>query len=563
MTGDVSVFIPLAGNDAGRVCHVVGRQQTPETQAGGFDPAIAQLADVELQDAGQVALDAVRVLTSKGDTRFRLTKPQIDRLELTCVNRLDAVGLTATNSSSAELGLALALIAQKNRSPCGTFFATGSLSGGEHGHSPAMGKVLAVDGIAQKLSACAQWLETHKGHPWGTELPLFTPPLSSDGTTFAEAYGQELTSLGARAEAVGVRIVHYPVDSLAEAAAHIGAGKPRLERREIVARILAVTTAVLLASAAVLWSWTNAPAEFAFRNVIASDPNSPMTPAAVLVDPVSGGLTPRAICKDAMLRPRFSASEAMTIRLSTTAPISGPASFHHALVVVAGETSGARAFLPSSSGDGDKIQLTDDGHLELVSTRFLAPPAEIMRVFAVSRKLRPFDQGAIQTRLNQIALQVSAGQKRLDAIGAYISGLSNSAVVSSEINVVETQSACQSVPGTRCDWHVMVGGAPKPVPLIHFQDLNVPPEAPIEFTYTGDFGNLTMLLLRENQYLDYTPDIVLRDGDTVILLETDLSPGDAQFAEVVSDPLGQLRGTGTVLETNFSEFNMCVVPVTQ
>lgn len=557
-----SVFIPLAGpKGMGRIAHIVAKTSTGSQEATGFDPAIAALADVELHDAGQVALDAVRLVAKPTQHSFRLTKLNPPMPELLCANRLDLGGLTSKNSASSELGLALGLLTVAHHGRAKVFFATGMLHGAAQGAGSVFGQVLPVEGVEEKLEACAHWLETHIGHPWGTEIQFYTPRTDTSGQPFENAYAEALQMLVKRARSVGVEIKHRPVANLSEALPFLNLRPVAFnDRREMVARIGLASSVAAFVGAAALFAWFALPPVLKFQNTESDYLFGTAHPLAMQINPVSGEAKERPACLDQKLRPRFSTDEAIMLRATTVAPVTGPLSAYHPLVIIAGESSGPRAFSSDFfQGQGD-FGRDQDGRLILSSTHFLAPPGETMRAMILLRRLIGFDLDEIQRALIQIELETDSGQSRLDAVTAYISELRFTSKIATEFRVLDMPDACTNHESTICAWQFagQQDGAVK-----NGDSIQMPPNGIMDLHYTGQAKNAETLVLRGDAYLQYLPgQTALQDQDRLVLIESGFVNNDREIAELVTNPFGESRGTGPTLESKLGDFQICVLRIT-
>jgi hypothetical protein len=326
------VLIPMVGESGGAVARVAADAELPQAHPAQLDREISELLECGLYQSGQQAKAAVRSLRRSG--AGLLGRP---RAALSVVNPGDIVGLGSENSASAELGLALALLAFQSQSAAPAVIATGAL---EQGAGTTDVRIKPVHHIGQKFRVVAQ----HFSQPGSAKPPhwFLVPAADSDGEPIGTRYAAEVAALAARG--IGLR----PVGTLREAMQAIGAqriAQRRIERR-LRGGLMFAGFAVLAAAIGVYW--LNSPLTLAFTSGPAPDGRIVMTPLRIIER--DGRTRMQAPCMPSPgALPAFELNDQIGIRLRIVASDDDPTpwlgGYHFMAVVLTGERA-PRAVVP-------------------------------------------------------------------------------------------------------------------------------------------------------------------------------------------------------------------------
>ena len=456
----VTVLVPLAvgsGSATGSIC----RLQAAETDqapppSGGFPPEISRLSAVDLHIAGQYALDSARALPlpKQGwSRRLRQTLPRRPNAALAPVNTADTAlsGLAPENSESAELGLALALLAVERSSPIENFVATGALGGvSTEGIDPDQGPVGAVGGIDSKIAALIEWISEHKGSLRGSHLPFFLPNQTEDEQPILEAHAKAFERLKKVAAEHDVDLALHPVASLGEAAEIIGAVNARFDRREMLAwtKIGARAAAViaLIAALSVSARWLITPTELSFapfEYALGAPLTSPL--AIRLNADRAGRPMPRCLGPDGELY--VSRDDQIAIRVS--AKDWGPdwtSDLFEGLLVIAGEDSSAEILTIDQIHEDGRPVVTGGGWLEkgdliIESAHRVSVPSQQLRLIVMARKLTPYPVAELRSAIDNI-IETTPNGNRLNRIATYLSEF-RGGFLEAHFRAVDDQAACE------------------------------------------------------------------------------------------------------------------------
>ncbi len=256
-------MIPLASAAGrhGRIAHVHADGTKPTNDAK-LSPEIALLNDCKLYPAGAIALAAVRQLALKPSGLAliqRLGQPP-KTAYLSVSNAPELYGLTPENSSSAQLGLALAMIMYQGQSPVQLVIATGelatksSLSHARDGH-PQDVPVKPVGLIEPKLETVRQLLDDYKGGPFSSSIPFFFPKYTGEGEETLAVHRAEFERVTAAYREHGIILKLHAVSSLQEALRVLGLKrvKPQIRDRVALGVVAGMALTGIAASAAEYW----------------------------------------------------------------------------------------------------------------------------------------------------------------------------------------------------------------------------------------------------------------------------------------------------------------------
>lgn len=415
-----TVLIPLAAqSDEGAVCEIVGQDLMPTSAVSGFDPTIAKLVDVELQGAGQVALDTFRQLdVQKQDDRLRLTRPISAATELLCVNTTEIVGLSARNTRSAELGLALAQLMHARKSRCRLAIATGALGRRGDGGFP----VKPVDRISQKLQAVRDWLSSRSREVRGHTIPFFLPLELEDGQLLEQVFADELKQLCADATALGATLNIIPISKLEDAIPHLQLAPNHLGRRENTARAALAFATVLISLVALFIAWTMQAPTLAFDTLPWAFGEDPQSPVAVQMDRNVAEAVPVAKCygDDQRLQVRVGNFLATRVKIGGESWLDRFAGLHNVALFVLGEVSQPFVFPADALPEPDRLRRTELGHLGFGAAIPIAAPEEAMKLVVIARRFWSLDETELQNQLLEIHKSTEAGELRLSTMTAHL-----------------------------------------------------------------------------------------------------------------------------------------------
>jgi hypothetical protein len=389
------VLIPLVGSAAGgALCRVAADGYLPPHHPAHLDRAISDLLESGLYQAGQQARAAVRRLKVNGGW-FHRPAP----VALSIVNPGDVAGLAPDNSTSAELGLALAMLMYVTQSPSGTVIASGAL---EANSADADGPIRAVHHLRAKFAVLEKYFRQS-----GVSSPpavFFTPEMDVDGVPIADKHADSVQAL----RALGIEVV--PVSSLRAAAARLKALRLQQRPHEVWLRRGGIAGLVLLAVAAgkvsvsvsgALLSRVPIPMEFLASAL--GDGRIVQTPARFhrKSDNISYPALP---CRTATGLPLYRVGDTLAAKIRSGSPDDWVGMFgpnYHVLVAIA-PTGGTGAdskpvikVLPFATPwdgpvrPGEKIEFSDD----------VQEADELVVVLA--QRFEPFDRDRLAAELHQ------------------------------------------------------------------------------------------------------------------------------------------------------------------
>jgi hypothetical protein len=259
-------LIPMVGAAGGAVARVAADSELPPQHQAQLDRELSDLLECGLYQAGQQAKAAVRSLKLSGGGLLGRSAAA-----LSVVNPGDVTGLGTENSSSAELGLAIALLLFHSRANERSVLASGALNLNAGASQVQIG---AVHHLGEKLRLVAEYFR----QPGSAKPPkwFLIPPRDPDGSDVTERYGQEIESL----DQLGMTV--RPVATLSEAAKILGASRIALRNSERRLRRMVAAAAVAAAAAAAGSMWLNSAVPLRFTTIAAPDGNVLMTPARVI-----------------------------------------------------------------------------------------------------------------------------------------------------------------------------------------------------------------------------------------------------------------------------------------
>lgn len=375
------VLIPMvAGNTAGAIARISADGELADPHAAQLDRGLAGLLECGLYKAGQQAKAAGRLvrLAGRGLLRQASEALHVD-------NPGDIIGLGAENSSSAELGLALALLMYRSQTQVRSVLATGAL---DLGHGDRSVPVLPVHHLGQKLRTVVRHFE----QPGAANAPgiLLAPEKDPDGVAVVERYQQEIGEL----KAVGVQV--HGVRSLSDGAQLVGARRAAVTRLEQNIKRGCAAAAACLTGATAFYVWYVSPIALSFAAVANPDGSIAATPARL--GEAGSGLVILPPCHaTGSETPAFVVGEQLAVSLKTGKAHDLSALFggYHLALVSVSSVSGEKSLLPPGKGSvapGSEIRFR---------TGVRAPQEDTLLVWLAKRG-GAFDTSALDVKVHRV-----------------------------------------------------------------------------------------------------------------------------------------------------------------
>ena len=375
------ILIPLVGTGvSGALARIAADGKLAEPHQAQLDRRVSALLQSGLYPAGEQALAAVRLLSLPRE-RF-LTRATARDEALHVVNPGDIRGLGPENSSSSELGLALALLMLRAQTPESKALASGALDLSRvDGDVP----VLPVHHLGEKLRLVMQHFE-QPGSPAPPRWFL-VPTFDPDGSPVHDRYRSQCDALRTRGiELRGVR-------TLGEAARILGAHRyaPTRAERLLGWSLGAVCAGLALVTIVLQWLYTPIPLSFA---PIADVGHTLVaTPARARMRGTSIELTAPCELDDESL-PAFTIGQQMAMRVRAGRSNSWIRMRYHLALVAVSASSGAK-ILPVPAAQ----VLTPGGE---VGYRIdVRGPEEDTLLIWLAKRGAPFDLALLQDRLRR------------------------------------------------------------------------------------------------------------------------------------------------------------------
>jgi hypothetical protein len=412
-----TVLVPLAGaSQAGEgVARIEATAGETAQRPDGLEPAIASLINWSLYPAGAAALGAVRRLGLKRRkallAEWILQGPPATALTVT--NGQDLTGLGADNTSSAELGLALAYLMHAAQSRDRLVIATGALSRNTDPLTATRNvEILPVGGIAEKILALKRSLKTNKGAAWGQRVLFFLPVNSPDDRHTADAYVTELRELRDDFRAVGLALEVCPVATLEQAADRLGIDRLATTAAEQWLNRIALGCLGLVVAGVLVYRWINAPIPLGFAPLPLSNAENAMSPVRVRYELGADGHTMLPPCLGAQRMPVVRIGESLALRVVVTEPsrVVDALGGYRFLLVAVSENSGAKVFPPEAiraAPPAAKQAVDTRPHVGTLQYQISAvvpvvPPAETSKLFVLAKRIVPFDADAVRVSLEAV-----------------------------------------------------------------------------------------------------------------------------------------------------------------
>lgn len=191
------VFIPIADprGNGGRLT-MVRADDVPPAYDAALIPQIAELAHRDLYEAGSVALGAIRRLRlhTRGPVNFQPLRAKPIPGFLSTSDGPNVISLDAANARSAELGLALALLAFGGQCSECVIIATGQLDADAAQDDDVL--VHPVGELARKFQAIHNAVEAGTVPVAASaRIQLFVPEQTADGRKTITAHADDFAKL--------------------------------------------------------------------------------------------------------------------------------------------------------------------------------------------------------------------------------------------------------------------------------------------------------------------------------------------------------------------------------
>jgi hypothetical protein len=378
------VLIPLVGaGSTGALARIAADGQSGDPHPAQLDRRLSPLLQSGLYPAGEQALAAVRLLNlPRGSALGNRLRAAAGDEALHVVNPGDIRGLGPENSSSAELGLALALLMFRAQTSETRVLASGALdlNGADH-DTP----VVPVHHLGDKLRLALQYFD----QPGSPPAPrwFMVPALDPDGSTVQGKYRAQSDALRAR----GIELCC--VRSLGEAARILGAHKYAPTRAEYLVRWAAAAVCVAAGVAALAHVWLNAPIPLSFAPVADTDHSLIATPVRVRARGASAELLAPCRLDDGRL-PGFTIGDEIAMQLHAGSADGWSLGGYHLALVAVSASAGVKVLpVPPS-------QILKPGGDVGYQVDVPGPEEETLLVWLAKRGAA-FDLAALQDRLRR------------------------------------------------------------------------------------------------------------------------------------------------------------------
>jgi hypothetical protein len=384
------VLIPMvAGNAGGAIARISADGELADPHAAQLDRGLAALLECGLYQAGQQSKAASRLVRQGGRGFLRHTSEALH-----VDNPGDIIGLGAENSSSAELGLAVALLMYRSQTQLRSVLATGALDLSHGDHSVP---VLPIHHLGQKMRTVLRHFE----QPGAANAPrmLLAPEKDPDGVPIMDRYLREVTDLAA----AGVEV--HGVRSLSEAAQLIGARRPAISRLEQNIRRGLVASAACLAGVAAFYSWYVSPIALSFAPVANPDGSISVTPARLGAVGSGVGVLP-ACHVEGSNTPAFVIGEqlGMKLKTGTAHDLSTLVGGYHLVLVSVSSMNGEKSLLPPGQGS-----VTPGSEMSF-QTGVLEPQEDTLLVWLAKRG-GAFDTSALDAQVHRVIDPLKPAEK--------------------------------------------------------------------------------------------------------------------------------------------------------
>ena len=449
-----SVIVPLAGASSGALIEVRADNVPPQSNDEGFDPQLAQLFGWSgLYQSGATAVAAVRRLRlgAVGLGRLRALRGNPVSGYLSIANARDTDGLAPDQSRSAELGLALALIAYGGQSKATAIAATGRIDA-----SPRPGqaadrtvRVEPVGELGTKIGALAAFIDARAPADRTDHLCLFVPARTLDGENVIDAHKGELYRLRAACAAQSCALEVYPVETLNDAVV-------RLCVRGMLPtwtdRILAGGLGSAASVGVGLLAWTSfldAPIRLSFEDIVLADGTATTSPIRAVFEQSQGAFVMRPQCLGAQATAMYRPGDTLIMRVGAASEgwLTRRLGGHRYVIAAVSEKSGVLVLPPESfaaavksGGDIVRPSATPSSTTELLLGLPVTGPSERTKLIVLAKRASAFDAAGLRKNLEAAV----AGKPEAERINAATAVLARAApgYLDYSFRSVETDFPC-------------------------------------------------------------------------------------------------------------------------
>lgn len=380
------ILIPLVGaGGAGALARIAADGQSGDPHPAQLDRRLSPLLQSGLYPAGEQALAAVRLLKlPRGSVLGNRLRATAGDEALHVVNPGDIRGLGPENSSSAELGLALALLMFRAQTEETRALASGAL---DLNSAERDAPIVPVHHLGEKLRLVLQYFD----QPGGPPAPrwFLVPALDPDGTAVLDRYRAQSDALRER----GIDLCC--VGSLGEAARILGAHRYAPTRAEYVLRWSVGTLCASVGLIALARIWLDAPIALSFAPVADTDHSLIATPVRVRARGPSAELLAPCRLDDGRL-PAFTIGDEIAMQLHAGSADGWSLGGYHLALIAVSASAGVKVLpVPPS-------QILKPGRDVGYQIDVPGPEEETLLIWLAKRGAA-FDLAALQERLRRAA----------------------------------------------------------------------------------------------------------------------------------------------------------------
>lgn len=386
------VLIPLVGaGGTGALARIAADGQSGDPHPAQLDRRLSPLLQSGLYPAGEQALAAVRLLNlPRGSALGNRLRAAAGEEALHVVNPGDIRGLGPENSSSSELGLALALLMFCAQTPETRALASGALDLNGAGHDAP---VVPVHHLGEKLRLALQYFD----QPGGPPAPrwFLVPTVDPDGSLVQDKYRAQSAALQAR----GIELCY--VSTLGEAARILGAHRYAPTRAAYLLRWAVGALCAALAVITLVRVCLDAPIALSFAPVADSEHSLIATPVRVRTRGGSPELLAPCRLDDGQL-PAFTIGDGIAMQLHAGSADGWSLGGYHLALVAVSASAGVKVLPVSPS------QVLKPGGDVGYQVDVPGPEEETLLIWLAKRGAA-FDLAALQDRLRRAETALRPG----------------------------------------------------------------------------------------------------------------------------------------------------------
>ncbi len=438
------VFVPLVGanGEAAHLFEAIADSTPPPAHPAHLTPQISELFDFGLYGIGQIVREAVtRFVAARRaklwlDRRNGAIAPWNLRISDSQIGRL-----SAENSRSAGLGLAIAALCQAFGRDAAVIFATGEIVLPSTPGALSV-RVSPVGGIRGKLALIGDYIVQHRKLLAGQRLIVALPRNGGDGRALADVEASTLARLADEAASIGAAFEVVYVDSLDDLEPTLGP----FAIPEIVTPRRALAGAATFAAVAALWfsayALARAPIELAFMPAttrIGAEPD-PSAPRRARYDAATDKLDALAPCFDAQREPVVIGGETLIFRVSARDRWPIVARWRPARLFVASVSRAADPVILDAARFKQVGAVERDPNSVLTAAIPIEPLQDEVRIFIVATRNPDVGASVLQTEL-RAALKGLSGAAVLTTTASFLADkLGN--VIDYQFKVTNDASTC-------------------------------------------------------------------------------------------------------------------------